>query len=359
MKLLVLGAGRQGRTIAANLAERPGVTDVVVADAQMPPDLPKHARYLALDAKDARAVRQAALGCAGAVSALPATIGTIALPALIEARVPTIDVSFTIEMPFHLDAAAKTAGVPLVCDLGVAPGLSHILAAALLDGMPDAEAIDILVGGLPLVPPACFRHAVYFNARDLLDEYLRPARMRLDGRDVAPAPLDAPVTRWHDADAGALEAFASDGLRSLLASCPHVPNMRELTLRAPGHLEAMRAMLRAGRLDPAAVDRTAADLAARYPGESNPDRLLMEVRARRGRDARAFRLHQRCDARGTAMSLTTAYTAAAGAWMLATGTFKEPGVHAPEKLGSLAGAFIADLAERGVRVERKTRLTPI
>src|SRR5690606_25417103 len=126
----------------------------------------------------ADAVAAAARGCDVAVTSLPATIGTIALPALLAAGVPTVDTSFTVDLPFHLDADARHAGVPVLVDFGIAPGLSHVLAAALVRDLERTESVRILVGGMPLAPPPAFRHAVYFHALDLMDEYLRPARLR-------------------------------------------------------------------------------------------------------------------------------------------------------------------------------------
>jgi saccharopine dehydrogenase-like NADP-dependent oxidoreductase len=159
---------------------------------------------------------------------------------------------------------------------------------------------------------------------------------------------------------GALEAFPSDGLRTLLASFPDVPHMAEWTLRWPGHLDFMQGLLAAGLLDERgppgapepAADATARALAAAYPSERHPDALRMEVAV----DGLAWSLLDRRDAQGrSAMSRTTAFTASAVAWQLARGRFAEPGVHPPERLGvdaALVRDLVADLAARGVVVRR-------
>ena len=45
---------------------------------------------------------------------------------------------------------------------------------------------------------------------------------------------------------GTLEAFNSDGLRSLIRTMPDIPNMIERTLRYPGHIELMRVLRETG-----------------------------------------------------------------------------------------------------------------
>jgi lysine 6-dehydrogenase len=350
MNVLVLGAGVQGRVVARALERRNAA--VQLADLAPPPG------GVVLDARDADAVAMAARGCDVAVTSLPAAIGTIALPALLAAGVPTVDTSFTVELPFDLDEDARRAGVPVLVDFGVAPGLSHLLAAALVRELGEVASLRILVGGLPLVPPPGFHHAVYFHAVDLMGEYLRPARLRRDGREEAVDPL-METSRWVDAEAGSLEAAPSDGLRSLLASFPDVPEMEELTLRVPGHLDVMRQLRELGLLDAEALPGTATSLERRFPGADHPDRLVLEVHAERGKEARAYRVHVQHGGGLTAMSRATAFTAAAGAVVLAEGWFDVPGVHAPEALGADATErVLAELARDGIHVEREARLRP-
>jgi saccharopine dehydrogenase-like NADP-dependent oxidoreductase len=350
MNVLVLGAGVQGRVVAHAL-ERRGAA-VRLADLAPPPG------GVVLDARDPDAVTAAARGCDVAVSSLPAAIGTIALPALLAAGVPAVDTSFTVDLPFHLDVDARRAGVPVLVDLGVAPGLSHLLAAALVRELGEVDALRILVGGLPLVPPTGFRHAVYFHALDLMDEYLRPARVRRGGIEEAVDPLHE-TTRWIDAEVGELEAAPSDGLRSLLTSFPDVPEMEELTLRVPGHLDVMRQLRDLGLLDAEGLPATASALERRFPGAEHPDRLLMEVQAQRDGRSRAYRVHVQHAGGLTAMSRATACTAAAGALVLASGRFDLPGVHAPEALGADATEVVlAELADDGIHVEAAARLHP-
>ena len=358
MKLVVFGGGMQGRVIANDLAQRKERPEVVLADVRAPPagafaEGVSHAR---VDALDAAQVRAALAGADAAVLALPGDLARPALAHLATMGKPVVDVSFTPEPPLDLAEAARASGACIVVDCGVAPGLSHILVAAAHEELGGLDEARILVGGLPQAPPPVFRHAVYFNPRDLVAEYLRPARARRDGKDWAPAPLDAPVERYRDDELGELESFLSDGLRTLPPSFPGVSTMEERTLRWPGHLDYMRGLRETGLLDEqnGAADATARALGARYPGDAQPDALLMVVEARRGTQRRAWRLLDKRADGISAMGRTTGFTTAAVAMLLARGAFSEAGVHPPERLGKergLARDVLADLEARGVRVQ--------
>jgi saccharopine dehydrogenase-like NADP-dependent oxidoreductase len=207
--------------------------------------------------------------------------------------------------------------------------------------MGGLDSARILVGGLPVSPPEVFKHAVYFNPHDLFSEYVRPARARKQGADIAPAPMEVAFEKFHDNEVGQLEMFLSDGLRSLLNSYPDVADMAELTLRWPGHLEAMSNLHKMGLMG------------VRYPASDFPDMLLLVVEAKKGAQSKRWRMLDRHSNSQSAMSRTTGYTTAAIAMLLARKQFSEPGVHAPEKLGhspQLVQTILADLAERGVKV---------
>ncbi len=353
MRIVVVGGGMQGRVIAENLLRREEKPEVIVADLREPASLPAGAKFTQADVLDPAQAKALLKGADAAVLAVPSEISHAALRNLIAAGVAICDVSFTPDPPLDLDSAAKQAGACVVVDCGVAPGLSHILVGAAHAELGGLDSARIWVGGMPQKPPAVFKHAVYFNPHDLLAEYVRPARARRKGKDINPAPLDAPVETMHDEDLGQLEAFLSDGLRSLLGSFPDVPEMDELTLRWEGHLETMRGLRELGLLEAPAVQALGNTFGSRYPEHAHPDVLVMVVEAAKGSEKRAWRLIDRRTNNQSAMSRTTGYTTAAVAMLLARKQFTEPGVHAPERLGrdaALTATVVKDLQERGVSV---------
>ncbi len=353
MQIVVVGGGMQGRVIARNLQARDERPEVVIVDLKKPEHLDdvQFKQANVLDESQARAVVKDA---DAVVLAVPSEISHAALANLIRAGKPVADVSFTPDPPLELHAAAQASGSCCVVDCGVAPGLSHMLAGRAHAELGGLDSLRILVGGMPQDPPPVFNHAIYFNANDLLAEYVRPARARKHGINIAPAPLAVDAEKYTDAELGELDAFISDGLRSLLTSFPDVPEMSELTLRWSGHLETMKTLYELGLLeDIAASSAIANTLVKRYSQNVYPDVLLMVIEAKYKNDLRLWRLIDRKTHGMSAMSRTTGFTTAATAMVLARKQFTEPGVHPPERLGrdeGLTRAIVEDLKDRGVHI---------
>src|SRR6266545_5923707 len=79
------------------------------------------------------------------------------------------------------------------------------------------EDIAILVGGLPADRNRPFGYAIVFSAADVIEEYTRPARVVEDGRTVT-RPALSEVETIEVPGVGTLEAFLTDGLRTLLST---------------------------------------------------------------------------------------------------------------------------------------------
>lgn len=371
-RAVVLGAGRVGALIARDLA-RSGFA-VRAVDARRDAVRPLADAGLesgVADLADPVAVRDAVRGADVAVGAVPGRMGLALLAALVEAGVPTVDISFSPEDPRALDEAARAKGIPMVVDCGVAPGLSNLLVGRAAAAMERVDAVRILVGGLPAAPEPPWGYRAVFSPSDVIEEYVRPCRMRVDGEDVVVPALSGIETVTFP-EVGRLEAFCTDGLRSLLDTID-APTLVEKTLRWPGHAERAAALRDSGFFgeEPVVIDgakvvprlvaeRLLAEAWALPPGEEEFTLLSVEVEGEReGRSARkAWTLLDRTDpATGdTSMARTTAFPAAAVARLVVEGTWAEPGVVPPEILGAdeaIARAVLDDLAARGVRVQRR------
>ncbi len=349
MKILVLGGGQQGRVIASDLARSRPADSVTVADLARPklPALP-NLRWLESDGSDTAALTRLIAGHDLAVGALPARLGFGALRAAIEARRPLVDVSFCEQDALALDREAARAGIAILPDAGLAPGLSHLsVGHAAAGGTPDE--VLIMVGGVAEDRSAPYGYVVTWSLEDLLAEYTRPARVVIDGRPAS-VPVFSGLREVAIDGVGTLEAFYSDGLRTLIETLPGVRTMGEMTLRWPGHVAAVQPLLAAGTL--------VETLRARCAVEPARDLVAMEVRVRRGARTRTLTLVDRHDpASGlTAMARTTALTTSVVAQMVAAGLVRRTGVLPLEKVGGedAVWSFVTGaLAERGVRLAWK------
>jgi saccharopine dehydrogenase-like NADP-dependent oxidoreductase len=265
------------------------------------------------------------------------------------------------------DAIARRAGVPVVADCGVAPGMSNLLAGWAARTLDRCDAIEILVGGLPRERHWPWQYKAPFSHHDVIEEYVRPSRVVEGGKVVVKDALSEPELVTIPG-LGTLEAFYTDGLRSL-ADTLKVPTMREKTMRWPGHAELMRTLRHLGlfshepvqvgdaRVRP--IDLTAKLLFPHWTyEEGESDVTVMTVRAwgmRGGREVRlAWTLHDELDPSTgfPSMSRTTAFPATSVLRLIAAGRIRKPGVHAPEMLASMPGivdAVLADQRARGVK----------
>jgi saccharopine dehydrogenase-like NADP-dependent oxidoreductase len=270
----------------------------------------------------------------------------------------------------ELSEKAKAKGISAVVDCGVAPGMSHILSAYGAAQLDRCDEIEIYVGGLPRERRWPYEYKAAFAPADVIEEYTRPARIVEHSRVVVRPALSEPEL-MDFAGIGTLEAFNTDGLRSLTTSL-QVPFMKEKTLRYPGHIELMRVMRETGLFskEPMTVkgatvrplDLTSALLFPKWtyePGEE--DLTVMRVTAAGSKYNQphrvAFDLLDYFDqqSQATSMARTTAFPCAIIARMLASGRITTKGVLPPETLAAVPGLveeILKEHAARGVLYRR-------
>ncbi len=351
MRILVLGGGAQGRVVATDLARTLPGDRVTVADLRDPklPALPNLA-WVEADCSGPTATARLMRDHDFAVGALPARLGYGAMRAAIEAGRDLVDVSFCAEDALALEADARAARVAILPDCGLAPGLSNLTVGEMLSRHGTPDEIMIMVGGVSQDPARPYGYVVTWSVEDLLEEYTRPARIVSGGRR-ATVPVFSGYERVPVDGVGEMEAFYSDGLRTLLDTVPGVREMGEKTLRWPGHAEAVRPLVAAGRL--------VEELRARCTEPEPSDLAALRIALRWGGRERLVTLVERADpvARMSAMARTTACTCSVVAQLVASGAAIERGIQPLERVGRDLGAaaFIHErLAERGVRlVERE------
>ena len=371
--IVVLGAGMVGSAIVVDLCRDDHVTSVdasrerVEALAGKHPITPKVA-----DLSDAAAVAAAVRDADLVIGAVPGFMGFATLKAVIEAGKNVVDISFFDEDPFALDALATANGVTAVMDCGVAPGLSNMVLGYHAARM-TVESFRCMVGGLPVKRSLPWQYKAPFSPIDVLEEYTRPARLVENGEVVVKPALSDPQLVEIE-PVGTLEAFNTDGLRTLLVTMS-VPDMAEKTLRYPGHIDMVRVLRDNGFLDTQPVDVSGTlvrpiDLAAALlfpqwrPDPGEPEFTVMEIVVRGQMDGLAhealYRLFDRTDAAtGTSsMARTTGFTCTAVARLVLDGAFRRKGICPPEFVGADEQCFervLSDLKARGVVLTRVGR----
>jgi saccharopine dehydrogenase-like NADP-dependent oxidoreductase len=378
MRIVVLGAGRVGSAMVRDLARDFEVTVAdVSAEALATLDNLDGVTTQRADLGSDAAVRELVAGHELAVGAVPGPMGHATVRRVIEAGIDLVDISFFEQDAAGLDDLARRHGVMAIVDCGIAPGCSNLVLGHALATWERVDRFACCVGGLPTVRRWPYEYRAVFSPIDVIAEYTRPARLVEGGVQVVRDALSE-VEHLDFDGVGTLEAFNTDGLRSLLA-CP-VPDMKEKTLRYPGHAERMRMLRDTGFFGERAIEVDGVsvrpiDVTSKLlfpawqlqPGEEDLTVMRIEVEGVRAGEAIVERwdLLDRFDRSTgtTSMARTTGYTCTAAVRLVAAGRFREVGVHPPEDVGAEDGCLdfmLARLAERGVEFRRRVdRVGPV
>jgi len=370
MNVVVLGAGLVGRPMAQDLALDDDIR-VTVVDKQ-PEVLEKIAAsnpqiaIVNADLSSPQAATAVVSEFDLVLNAVPGHLGFETLKAVIAAGKNVVDIAFFPENPFDLDALAKDNGVVAVVDCGVAPGMSNVLIGHVDHLLDRVDSVLIYVGGLPEIREWPYEYKAGFSPIDVIEEYTRPARYVENGQLVVrPALTDPEFIDFPNV--GTLEAFNTDGLRTLAVTID-APNLKEKTLRYPGHIEKMAVLRETGFFDTEPleiggtsirpIDFTTKLLFPRWklePGDVDITvfKVIVEGEADGAAKRYTYEMFDRYDEHTGvhSMARTTGYTATVAVRLLAAGLYTAPGITPPEFLGrdDACVSFLLDgLKQRGV-----------
>ncbi len=371
-KVIVLGAGLIGKTMAVDLAANHNVTCADISKDNLG-SLPQGSgvKTIQCDFSDKAQLQKLLKPFDLAVIAVPGFMGFETLKTVIESGKNAADISFFSENPFELDSLARKMKVTVVVDCGVAPGMCNIFAGY-HSKLMKIKKYECLVGGLPVKREAPFEYKAPFSPADVIEEYTRPARFIENGKAVVKDALDEIENVEFD-EIGQLEAFATDGLRTLATTLKGVPEMKEKTLRYPGHAAIMKVFRQTGLFGKKAVTVDGNKViplhlvsALLFPkwkfDKGEQDITVMRVTLEGDNKEVVYNLCDRYDSKtGTSsMARTTGYTCTAVASLILENNFSAKGVFAPEQIGEDQGHFdyiIRYLAQRNVRYTKKVILS--
>jgi saccharopine dehydrogenase-like NADP-dependent oxidoreductase len=368
MNIIVLGAGLVGGPMAIDLIKDKefNVTVADLRETALEP-LKKHGiKTICKDLSEPAGVKDLVSSYDMVINAVPGFMGYRTLEAIIKAGKNVVDIAFFPEDPFELGKLAREQGVVAVMDCGVAPGMSNILTGYAQHLLDEVETAITYVGGLPVIREWPYEYKAVFSPVDVIEEYTRPARYVENGVWVTrPALTDAELIDFPGL--GTLEAFNSDGMRSLGYTIK-ARNIKEKTLRYPGHIEKMAVLRETGFFSKEPIeingvmisplDFTAKLLFPKWKlKEGEEDVTVMMVQVEGIKDGKKLRytwdLFDRFDrATGThSMARTTGYTATVALRMIAAGLYTRKDISVPEYIGEhpeCVKFLLQGLAERGV-----------
>lgn len=379
MRFLVLGAGRMGRAIAYDLIRAEGSEKVVLAER----DRPMLDEALAvvdsdgvegriLDLADEKTLRTWIAEADAVVSAVPYDHNAMLAECCVEGKSHFCDLggnNDVVARELALDERAEAAGVSIIPDCGLAPGMVSLLSMAGCEGFDSVDWVRMRVGGLPAHPVPPLNYMVVFSPHGLINEYIEPCIALREGRIVTVEPMAELEELEFPAPYGRLEAFTTSGGASTMPASMQgrAKNLDYKTIRYPGHCAMVRSWMQLGLTSSEAVRVGTVDVSPRELLETCIGRSLgfqdhdvilcrVSVEGQRGGKShrRSYEMIDVFDERTglSAMARTTGFPAATVAWMMARGEVLARGAKSQE--ASLpAGAFIEHLRARGLSIVEK------
>ena len=374
-KIIVLGAGMVGRAMATDLATSHLVScaDFNKQSLEAVSAVNSKITAVLLDVTDRGMLREAIADFDLVVCAVPGFLGYDTLKEIIDAGKNVVDISFFPENSLELNDLAIARGVTAIVDCGVAPGMDNLILGRYNEKLKVTD-FECFVGGLPKVKRWPFCYKAPFSPIDVIEEYIRPARYVENGVEIVREALsDCEYVEFENV--GTLEAFNTDGLRTIIQTMPHIPNMKEKTLRYPGHVEYIKVLKESGFFSQEKIevngtafkpiDFTCQVLFKEWKlNEKEEEITVMRVAVQGENNQNEIErveyelFDEYCTQTDTSsMARTTGYTATAAANMILEGIFTQHGVFPPELIGKYKECFefiLAYLGERNVVYEKRS-----
>ncbi len=367
MKLTVLGSGLMARAVAFDFARQKDVEKIYLVDIdrhrlQLLRNWLKNPKLetVVADATDPELI-PLFRDCAAVVSCVPYTHNLKLTRLAIRAQTSFCDLGGNnkiVRRQLALCPLAEKAGITVIPDCGLAPGMTNILVADGVRRLDKTEVVHIRVGGLPRIPEPPLFYRLVFSAQGLLNEYAEPCLVLRHGKLATVPALTEPEPVLFPKPFGRLEAFHTSGGSSTLPETYRgkIKTLDYKTIRYPGHRAIFQLLLKAAVGNWRRFPRAALACALEKTlGFETDDVVLLRVvikgkKAGRIRTIR-YQLIDYADKENglTAMMRTTGFSAAVIALMLARGKVKSKGVLPQEKVipGTL---YIRELRHRGVKL---------
>jgi lysine 6-dehydrogenase len=383
-RYLVLGAGRQGTACAYDMALYGDAEELTLADGNLifakkaaerlrsllkgkkiPP-----IKAVAVDVQKNNLLTEALAGNDAFLSAVPYYFNPDVARAAVRAGVPMCDLGGdidTVRQELSMHADAKSAGITIVPDCGLAPGMNNILAVYAMEAMDRCQEVQIRCGGLPQIPKPPLDYRLAFNLEGLLNNYFGKAYVLRSGKVTEIESFTDLETIVFPPPLGQCESFVTAGATS---TCPwsfegKVETYEYKTVRYPGHYEKVKLLRDLGLLDitPLIIDGVSTTPRSVFCKIAGPriafpedkDLVVLRVVCRGLKEGRRTEisldlLELYDDQTGfTAMERTTGFAASIIAIMMAKKEIMPQGVVPLEKAVS-GKRFVAELAQRGIKV---------
>ncbi len=375
MKIAVIGAGLMGRAALYDVTNAEGVETGAVFDIDGSLAAEVATKYGnektvsgQLDASSEEAVYNVLKDYDSCISCVTYKYNPVITKAAIRANCHMVDLggnNDVVNSQLEMDTEAKEAGVIIVPDCGLAPGMVSVLTADGITKFDKVDSVKIRVGGLPQSPRPPLNYQMVFSAEGLINEYWEPCVVLENGQKKVVNPMTAIEDLSFDG-IGELEAFYTSGGTSTLPDTYEnkIPFLDYKTIRYPGHCAMFKPMLEIGlasrqpitvgdqQVEPRMLLKSVLD---KNLSSSDLDLVLVRVTLEGKKDGNDKKVtyeiidRQASKESLTAMMRTTSFPAAIIAWMAAAGHIEKRGCQ-PQELVVNPSIFLTQLKKRGINL---------
>lgn len=377
MKILVLGAGRMGHGAVYDLIyNSPDVESVTVADFHLEKAVEVAEKVgndkvsaKQIDCSNYEAVVELMRGHDSVISCVNYWYNASLSKAAIETKANFCDLggnNYIVDEQLALDTEAKNAGINIIPDCGLAPGMVSVLAMHGANRFDEIEEIHIRVGGLPQQPKTLLQYQLVFSVEGLINEYIEVARVIRDGKITEVESMTELESLEFD-EFPPLEAFQTSGGTSTLPDT-FLGKIKELdykTIRYAGHCDKFKTMIDLGLCSSEEIvadfvkikpRKVLGELLTKHLPADEPDYVLVRLEFAGKKDGETKRLRydivdKQDEATGlSAMMRTTAFPASIIAQMMARGELNMRGA-TPQEKSIDAEKFVAELDRRNIKIK--------
>ena len=360
-RVTVLGSGLVGSVIANDLSTFCDVTCIDISEKNLSRTNDSITKKQ-FDIRNKSNVREAIKDCDIVVGAVPGYMGFKTLKDVIDIGKNIVDISFFSEDPFELNDLAKKNNVIAITDCGVAPGMGNIILGY-HDKLMQIDSYECYVGGLPVLRKWPYEYKAVFSPVDVIEEYTRPARFIQNSKIITKEALSE-TELMNFKDVGTLESWNSDGLRTLIKTMAHVPNMIEKTLRYPGCVEYIKVLRETGffskeEIEVNGIKIKPVDVTEKllFPiwkmNEEDRDFTVMKIiikgSEKNNITRHEYNLFDQFQNDTLSMARTTGFTCSAAVKLILEKEYKKVGISPPEFLGDHMRFFMNYLSARNVK----------
>lgn len=378
-KVLLIGCGMQAYGAALDTIKFGNPKELILADAfpemitKLEAFLRKHSKpqkitSLKLDAGDINATAKAAAGCDLILNTAPYKYAVDITKAAIKAKVPMVDLGGDTDMvlkQLELSNEAKAAGITIIPDCGMGPGMTNITVGHAMEILDTADEIITRDGGIPLNGKAPMYYHLVFAIETLTNEYTGMTTQLRNGELIDIPPM-AEIEQCNLPVVGHVEATHGMGMLSTLPWTykSRVKNLENKFVRYPGHLAIWQNMrdlgffsreelkTENGMFQPRAMTKAVLEKYLMPKGGEKDISFIQTISKGKTKDGKKVQIeHWIADYSDpktglTSMQRTTGFTASIVGQMIVSGELKEKGVLPPE-LGVPKMPFFKHIQERG------------